>query len=790
MNLSMRWLREFVDVSASDREFAEKMTMSGSKVEGFKKEGAALKNIVVGKVLEIKKHPNADKLSVCQVCVGEKTVQIITSATNIAVNDRVSVALDGAILADSTEIKSGAIREVLSDGMFCSIQEIGVTKQDFPQADENGIFILDADCNLGENICDAIGFNDTVFEFEITSNRPDCFSVIGLAREVAATFDKPLNLHTPKITRAIPAPECTVSVDVSEPELCPFYSARVVKNVKIQPSPRWLRERLRAMNVRPINNIVDITNYVMLEYGQPMHAFDLERIAGRKICVRRAKSGETITTLDDIKRNLTAEDLVIADENGPLAIAGVMGGEMSGVSQDTTTIVFESANFDPSAVRLAAKRHSMRTDSSARFEKGLDASNCQPALERACELIEILGAGEVTEEFVVCDNHTAQKTRIPLDADWLNGFLSTNIPKAEMVRILSKLGLEVDGETVVVPSYRPDIVNKADIAEEIARFYGYNNIESQPLQGDSCGKYSARQKFESLVASTMVSLGLSEIMTYSFISPKDYDKILLPATHPRRNCVVISNPLGEETSVMRTTALPSMMASIARNYNNRNEKAHLFELAKEYFPNENGELPEEKNKLIVGLYGDATDYFHLKGILEVLLKVLRIDEYDVCATREDASFHPGRCADFSMNGKSFGIAGEIHPTVCQNYGVDCRVYVFSIDLDMLFEAYKKDVSYTPIPKFPAVSRDIALICDEQLAVLNLQKIISQAAGPLLEEVKLFDLYQGEQIEPGKKSVAFRLFLRAKDCTLNEEQVSLTMQQVIDALNQHGVRLRG
>ena len=789
MNLSMKWLNEFTPVNMPIRAFAEAMTMSGSKVEGFETEGAKIENVVVGKILSIEKHPEADKLVVCQVDVGEDApLQIVTGATNLKQNDLVPVAKDHSVLADGTKIKKGKLRGVLSCGMLCSLGELGLTTHDFPYAIENGIFVLQEDCSIGQDIKSAIGLDDIKVEFEITSNRPDCFSVIGLAREAAATFDQPLQLHTPVVKAGHGDCRDMLQVNIAAADLCYVYSARVVKNVRVKPSPRWMRARLRAMGVRPINNIVDITNYVMLEYGQPMHAFDLRYIEGGKIQVRRAKNDETITTLDGVDRTLTDNNLVIADACKPVAIAGVMGGEYSGIMDDTTTIVFESATFLGSSVRLTAKQHGMRTDASSRYEKGLDPNACLPALERACELVELLDAGDVMDG-VVADScfEPAQRT-IAFDPAWINRFLATDITSGQMQKILEKTGCKIIGENIVVPTFRPDLVHKADIAEEIARFYGYNQIASTALSGGAQGKYSERQKFDMRITASMLAMGLSEIMTYSFISPKYYNKVLMPENHPLRNSVVISNPLGEDSSIMRTTALPSMLEILAKNYSNRNTAAHLFELAKEYIPTAPDKLPLEKNTLIAGFYGDC-DFFSAKGILEALLAKLGVSDYDIQAADDRFGYHPGRCAVLTINGQELGIIGEIHPECVKNYGIGTRVYVFSLDADVMYAHANQEKHYTPLPKYPAVTRDLAVICDEGIPVLTLEKAITAAAGKHLDSLSLFDVYQGKQIEAGKKSVAFNIALRSADSTLTDEQASVLMDKIIKALEKSGAVLR-
>lgn len=789
MNLSMKWLSEFTPADMPVKAFADAMTMSGSKVEGFEAEGAKIENIVVGKILSIEKHPDADKLVVCQVDVGEDApLQIVTGATNLKQGDLVPVAKDHSVLADGTKIKKGKLRGVLSCGMLCSLGELGLTTHDFPYAIENGIFVLQEDCSIGQDIKSAIGLDDIKVEFEITSNRPDCFSVIGLAREAAATFDQPLQLHTPVVKAGHGDCRDMLQVNIAAADLCYVYSARVVKNVRVKPSPRWMRARLRAMGVRPINNIVDITNYVMLEYGQPMHAFDLRYIEGGKIQVRRAKNGETITTLDGVDRTLTDNNLVIADACKPVAIAGVMGGEYSGIMDDTTTIVFESATFLGSSVRLTAKQHGMRTDASSRYEKGLDPNACLPALERACELVELLDAGDVMDG-VVADScfEPAQRT-IAFDPAWINRFLATDITSGQMQKILEKTGCKIIGENIVVPTFRPDLVHKADIAEEIARFYGYNQIASTALSGGAQGKYSERQKFDMRITASMLAMGLSEIMTYSFISPKYYNKVLMPENHPLRNSVVISNPLGEDSSIMRTTALPSMLEILAKNYSNRNTAAHLFELAKEYIPTAPDKLPLEKNTLIAGFYGDC-DFFSAKGILEALLAKLGVSDYDIQAADDRFGYHPGRCAVLTINGQELGIIGEIHPECVKNYGIGTRVYVFSLDADVMYAHANQEKHYTPLPKYPAVTRDLAVICDEGIPVLTLEKAITAAAGKHLDSLSLFDVYQGKQIEAGKKSVAFNIALRSADSTLTDEQASVLMDKIIKALEKSGAVLR-
>ena len=790
MNLSMKWLKEFVDIDIKPRDFSEAMTISGSKVEGYEIEGSEISNVVVGKILSIVPHQDSDHLVICQVDIGEsEPIQIVTGASNLTVGDLVPAALNNSTLPGGIKIKKGKLRGVESNGMLCSLGELGLTLHDFPYAIEDGIFVLQEDYQPGQPICEAIGLDDIKVEFEITSNRPDCFSVIGLAREAAATFDKPLTLHTPVVKAGNGSCKDMLDVKIEEPSLCSVYSARIVENVRVKPSPRWMRERLRAMGVRPINNIVDITNYVMLEYGQPMHAFDLRFIEDKTIRVRRAKDGETITTLDGVDRTLTHDNLVIADSKKPVAIAGVMGGEYSGIMDDTTTIVFESACFDGSSVRTTARDQGMRTDASSRYEKGLDPNNCLPALERACELVELLDAGDVLDDVIIDDHSSHEQRRIPLETEWTNRFLNIQLTAEEMKEILKKIDCQFDGDTILVPTFRPDLEHKADIAEEIARFYGYNRIPSTPLRGDAQGKYTPRQKFEDKISNTMLALGLSEIMTYSFLSPKAYDKIGIPKQDRLRNSVTISNPLGEDTSIMRTTALPSMLDTLARNYNNRNGAVALFELASEYYPVEGQELPDEKTKLIAGLYGDDCDFFTAKGMVEQLLDTLFISNYEFEASSNEYAYHPGRCAHIMIDDTVIGVIGEIHPKVAENYGINERILCFTLDVDSLFTHTQTDATYTPLPKFPAVTRDLALICDETIPVRILEKAITKGAGNLLETIQLFDVYQGEQIEGGKKSVAFNIVLRSAENTLAEEQVNSTMKKVMKELEKVGANLR-
>lgn len=791
MDLSIRWLKDYVDIGdISMRDFSEAMSMSGSKVEGWTTEFEDVKNVVVGKILSVEPHPDSDHLVICQLDVGQQEpVQIVTGASNVHVGDMVPAALHKSQLPNGVKITKGKLRGVMSNGMMCSIAELNLTKGDFPYAAEDGIFLLQEDCQVGQDIASAIGCNDTCVEFEITPNRPDCLSVLGLAREAAVTFGKELKMHTPQVKGCGGDIHDYLSVEVRNPQLCPRYIAKVVKNVKIGPSPRWMRERLRASGVRPIDNIVDITNYVMLEYGQPMHAFDIEYVKDHKIIVRNAVSGETIQTLDGVDRTLSEDMLVIADSEKASAVAGVMGGEHSGINENTHTVVFESACFKGSSVRITAKKLGMRTESSGRFEKGLDAQNCLPAVMRACELVELLGAGEVVDGVIDVDNTNYQPTRIHLDADWTNRFLGTDIPKEQMVKILTDLQFQMEGDEIIVPSFRSDVEHKADIAEEIARFYGYNNIPTTIAKGSPEGGYNEYQKFERVVNQNMLAQGMYEIMTYSFVSPKQYDKIRLPKDDPKRQSVVIRNPLGEDTSIMRTNAIPSMMDILSKNYNNRNGAVSLYEIGNEYIPVEGELLPDEVPNLVLGMYGDDKDFFTLKGVVENLLDTLAIREYDVDAKSDDPTFHPGRCAVLSKDGEEFGIIGEVHPLVCANYGINTRVYVGKLKLRKLFAMMDTQRSYVPMPKFPASTRDLALLCDDALPVMTMEKAIKAAAGKILEKIELFDVYKGSQIAQGKKSVAFNISMRASDRTLTDEEVNGAMSKILKALEELGAQIR-
>lgn len=795
MNLSMKWLSDYIQEEIPVKEFCHCMTMSGSKVEGFETEGSSISKVVVGKILSIAPHENADALFVCQVEIGtEAPVQIVTNARNVKPGDLVPLALDGATLPEG-KIKKCKMRGVESFGMFCGLETLGLTVHDFPYADPDGVLVIQEPCQVGEDIHSALGLNDTSVEFEITSNRPDCLSVIGLAREAAATFHVPLHLHAPAFHANSESVSEQLSVEVQNTTLCPRYCAGMVKNVKIGPSPRWMRERLRASGVRPINNLVDITNYVMLEYGQPMHAFDLRYVQDAKITVRNAKDGEQITTLDGTERKLSPEMLVIADSEKPIAVAGVMGGEYSGIMEDTTTVVFESAYFEPTQVRLTAKKLGMRTDASARYEKGLDPNSTITVLSRAFELVEQLGAGEVVGGIIDVNNVGEPKPPVPFDANWINGFLGTNIPESDMIHYLNELHFKVEDGMVYAPSFRIDIECKADVAEEIARIYGYNNIPSTELQGLADARLTPAQIFNRQIEQSMVALGCYEIAAFSFVSPKYFDKIALPADSKLRKPLVITNPLGEDTSVMRTTALPSMLEILARNYNNRNESARLFEIGKEYLPTTPDQLPLEPARLTIGMYGGNVDFYDLKGVIEALMVQLKISDcrYERCGEDcpfdEKSAFHPGRSAVLYAGDTPLGIFGELHPNVQNNYGIGVKTYAAKLNIPEMLEHAATEISYQPLPKYPATTRDLSLVCDDEIPVAQLEQAIRKAVGNILEKVTLFDVYKGQQIAQGKKSVSYSISMRSHDGTLTDEQADGAMKRVLKALKAMGAELR-
>ncbi len=897
MNLSRKWLNEFVRVDVPDREFAEAMTLSGSKVEGTTDLGAEISNVVVGRILSMEKHPNSDHMWVCQVDVGaEEPVQIVTGAWNIHEGDLVPVAKDNSYLPGGVHITRGNLRGIKSKGMLCSLRELNLDERDFPygvitaaallndyhpidpdkpsipadvqpghkiygpvvaasvegvksagngrwtcvltynhkdgptgaivttlcqnlhagdmvafntstaaictladlHAEQrefphcipDGIFVLQEDgIAPGDDIKPVINADDRVVEFEITPNRPDCLSVIGLAREAAATFGKPLRLHEP-VVRGGAEGSLAELLDVETPDadLVPRYTARMVRNVKIGPSPKWMRERLRAMGVRPISNIVDITNYVMLEYGQPMHAFDYRYVNGGKIIVRRAAEGEELTTLDGKVHTLTHDHLVIADEGRAVGLAGIMGGLNSEIVADTADVVFESACFDGTCIRKGALALGMRTEASAKFEKGLDPLNTLPAVNRACELVEMLGAGEVVDGVIDILNNVPQPTVLKLEPDKINALLGTDVSRDEMVRILEKLDFTVDGDQVTVPSWRGDVRRMADLAEEVARFHGYNNIPVTLMRGQTTqGGYSPAQKLENKLGELCRTCGYDEIITYSFISPTAYDRIGWSKDCAMRNSFKILNPLGEDTSIMRTTTLPSMLEILARNWSYRNRNVKLYELGRIYLPGGENGLANESKVLTLGAYGEDMDFFAFKGAIEAVLKGIRAVDVRFETASSDtwgdsvAPYHPGRVAAVFSGSDCLGFIGQIHPNVAKNYGVDGELYCAELSFDELALAQGPDAEYVSLPKYPSVDRDIAVVCDEAVTVGRLEETIKKGAKGLLKHVELFDIYRGPGIAPGKKSVAFSLTLRADDRSLTGEEADQDVKSILEAL---------
>ncbi len=795
MNLSKNWLSDFVDVSDIDiKDYCDRMTDTGSKVEGYEVLGEDIENVIVAKIISIAPHENSDHLQICQVETGKGIEQIVTGAQNIFEGAIVPAAIPIAKLPGDVVIKPGKLRGVVSNGMLCSMGELGLTEHDMPGKEADGILILDdsfAD-KIGMDIKDALMLNDTVVEFEITSNRPDCLSVIGLARESAVSFNKEFKPHTPKVKGTKDGDKISnyLSVNISAPDLCFRYMARVVKNVKIAPSPLWLRMRLRASGVRPINNIVDITNYVMLEYGQPMHAFDYTCLDGSAINVRRAEDGELFKSLDDQDHVLDSSMLVISDVKKAVALAGVMGGANSEIKENTTTVVFESACFLGTSVRVTAKKNGMRTESSARYEKGLDPENCYGGLERACELVELLGAGEVVDEIIDIYPTKTLPAELELNTAVINNFLGIDIAENEMKKILTTLEFTVKENSVVAPTFRADIGCMNDVAEEIARIYGYNKIKSSLIKGETTqGGYTKKQKFEIDLENAMCGMGLNQIQTFSFISPKFYDKIRLAVNSDLRKSVVISNPLGEDTSVMRTVALPSILEVIARNYNFKNENVALFEIATIYIPTSETTLPNENKTVCAAMYGNC-DFYSMKGVCENILKLADIKAYTVKAIDTNPSYHPGRCAEICINNDVIGIFGQVHPLVAQNYGVDAPIYACELDFDKIFASMNENRLYTPLPKFPATTRDFSFVCDETLEVGTIKAEMAKSGGKLVEDIALFDIYRGPQVGENKKSVSFRVTLRAADRTLTVEEAEKVSAKILAGLEKDlGISLR-
>ncbi|MBR5552861.1 MAG: phenylalanine--tRNA ligase subunit beta [Clostridia bacterium] len=790
MVLSMKWLSDYVKVDASPKDFSDRMTATGSKVEGFEDLGEKIKNVVVGKILQIEKHPDSDHLQICQIDLGEEApVQIITGAQNISVGDLVPVAKHDSYLPDGTHIKAGKLRGLPSNGILCSLGELGLTAHDFPYADEDGIFILNEECTIGQDIKEVLDLNDVVVEFEITPNRPDCLSVIGLAREAAASYNTPLKLDAPKVKGAGDGDkiENYVSVEVLDTELCPRYTARVVKNIKIGPSPKWLRTRLRNSGIRPINNIVDITNYVCLEYGQPMHAFDHSFLAGGKIVVRRAGENEKITTLDDVERQLNDKMLVIADAEKAVGIAGVMGGQNSEINENTKTIVFESANFYGPSIRTTARGVGLRTEASGRYEKGLDPENTLPAIERACELIEMLGAGDVVDGIIDIYGKKQPQAEIAFDADKINKFLGTDIPEQFMLDTFKLLDIEYKNGKLYPPSFRADLLCMQDIAEEVVRIYGYNTIESSKFVAESLvGKRDDKQRYLADINTLLVAQGLFEVRTYSFISPKYYEKINLPEA--KRASVVISNPLGEDTSIMRTTALPGVLEALSTNRRKRTDVCGLYEMAKVYIPVEGKDLPDETMTTVIACYGMG-DFYNVKGYVEEILSMSGIKKYDVCSEKNNPTYHPGRCANFTKDDKVIATIGQLHPEVLEKYGFDLPVYAAEINTEYLLSIKNTVREYKPLPKFPAITRDLAFICEKSLEAGTLRRAIAKYAGNLLENVTIFDVYTDAKLGD-KKSMAYSLVLRSPDKTLSDEDGDKVVKKVLSGLEREfGITLR-
>ena len=786
MKLNRKWLNEeFVDLSGvPDREFVETMTIAGQKVETYERLDAELRNVVVGRVVSITRHTNSDHMWVCQIDVGAgEPVQIVTGAQNVHEGDLVPVAQHNSWLPGGVHITKGKLRGEVSNGMLCSLKELGLTLNDFPYAIEDGIWILQEDCKPGDDINTVIGNDDTVVDFEITNNRPDCYSILGLAREAAAAFNKPMRHHDP-VVRGGAAGELSELLEVEVPaeDLCRRYTARMVRNVKIAPSPKWLRQRLRANGVRPINNIVDITNYVMLEYGQPMHAFDYRYVGSGKIVVRRSELGEALTTLDGNVRTLTPGMLVIADETKPIGLAGIMGGENSEIMDDTVDVVFESANFNGTSIRQTALALGMRTEASGKFEKNIDPLLTLPAVDRACELVELLGAGEVMDGVIDVLNDIPEPRTIELEPDRINALLGTDISEADMVEYLRRLEIPVEGHEIRVPSWRPDLVGMADIAEEVGRLFGYNNIPTTTFRGAATeGGYTEAMKLENRAGSLCRSLGYSEILTYSFVSPSIFDQIRLPEDSSLRNAMRIQNPLGEDASIMRTVALPSMLAILARNNAYHNDAVKLYELAKVYLPKPGQILPDEPKHLVLGTYGEREDFFKMKGEIEAFLRGMNVPEARYTAEKHDPTFHPGRCARVSVGGVDLGCFGQIHPLVARSYGIDGEIFAAELNFTALLSLQLPEKTYTPLPKYPAVTRDIAVVCDEAVTVAALSDCIRTAGGKLLRSVELFDIYRGKGIASGSKSAAFRLTLRADDRTLTDADSDGVVSAVLAAL---------
>ena len=792
MKLPMSWLSEFVDMDGiSNQEYDAKMTMSGSKVEEVVYLGREFKNVVTGKILSNVPHPDSDHLVICQVDVGkEEPIQIVTGAPNAIVGSVVPVALHKSTLPGGIKITKGKLRGVPSNGMMCSFEELGLTLNDTPYGDPEGLLLMPEGTPVGVDIRTVVGLDEYVAEFEITSNRPDCMSVIGLARETAATFDRELKLHTPVVKGCGGDINEHLSITNEAPDLCPRYTARLVKNIKIEPSPAWMRERLHAAGVRPINNIVDITNYVMLEYGQPMHAFDYACLKDQKIVIRRPAAGESIETLDGQMHELDENMVCIADGSRPTAVAGVMGGYDSEITDSTNMVVFESANFHGATVRVTAKKLGMRTEASGRFEKGLDPRMTVDAVNRACELVEMLGAGEVVDGIIDVDTTSTENKRLPFEPEKINALLGIALTAEEQIAYLNKLGFEVENGEVVVPHFRTDISRMCDVAEEVARLYGYDNIPTTLFGGEAVlGALTPEQVFEKKIGEIARTCGFDEAFNFSFGNPKMYDDIALPADSIKRKSVQILNPLGTEFSVMRTTSLPSMLESLMHNLNHRNETASLYELYKVYLPklNDDGtvnpeQLPDEPHVLTLGSYGRLS-FFEFKGVIEKILEGCRIADISFEPVTDNPSYHPGRCARILSGETEIGVFGTIHPLVAKKYGTGAEILAAELNVDLMFANVAPENVYHPLPKYPASTRDIAVLCDDVIPVAHMQKAIEKAVGTILESVSLFDVYRGKNIPEGKKSVAYSLKLRRSDRTLTDSECDEAMNKAISTLEE-------
>ncbi len=805
MNTALSWIKAYVpELECTDQEYCDAMTLSGTKVEGFEKLDKNLEKIVVGEILKIERHPDADKLIICQVNIGSEVIQIVTGAPNVKEGDKVPVVLDGGKVAGGHDggplpeagikIKAGKLRGIPSNGMMCSIEELGSTREMYPMAPENGIYILPADTEVGIDAVELLGLRDTVFEYEITSNRVDCYSVLGIAREAAATFRKPFVPPVVEVKENDEKVEDYISVEVLDQDLCSRYCARVCTNIKIGPSPEWMQRRLAKSGIRPINNLVDITNYVMEEYGQPMHAFDLDTIAGHKIIVKRAKDGDTFVTLDGQERKLDSEVLMICDAEKEVGIAGIMGGANSMITDDVKTVLFESACFHGSNIRKSAKRVGLRTDASGKFEKGLDPRNAEAAINRACQLIQELGCGEVVRGMVDVKAPFKPLVELPFEPERINSLLGTEISSEEMLAIFKMAEIEYNAENnmLTVPSFRQDVLRMADLAEEVARFYGYDKIPTSLPGGESmAGKLPFKLIVEAKARDIAEANGFSQGMCYSFESPKVFDKLLLPADSELRKTVTISNPLGEDFSVMRTISLNGMLTSLATNYNRRNKDVKLYELANIYIPKSLPvtELPDERMQFTLGFYGEG-DFFTMKGVCEQFFESVGLKkkvEYD--PKNKKTFLHPGRQADMIYEGVKIGYLGEVHPTVCANYDLNTKAYIAVIDMPYIVERATFDHKYEGVSKFPAVTRDISMTVPKSVLVGDIEHVIAQRGGKILESVSLFDVYEGSQIQAGFKSVAYSVCFRAKDRNLEEADIAGAMKKILNGLEQLGAELR-